>query len=152
MGPEDSGRVSRAPPYSGTASPEDTDARKGVSPATPRLSSRFRLGVLGTQGPPYYPRGASTPRVWALSASLAATGDIDLFLSSPAGTKMFQFPASAPGPHGPGVQAPPARVAPFGHSRIVSRLQIPATFRSSPRPSSPPEAKASSVRSSSLLK
>ena len=97
MGPDGSGRVARAPPYSGTASAEDTRARKGVSPAPPRLSSRFRLGVLGIIRPPYYPRRASTRRVWAVSSSLAATGDIDRFLSSPAGTKMFQFPASAPG-------------------------------------------------------
>ena len=39
------------------------------------------------------------------------------------------------------------RVAPFGHARINSCLPIPAHFRSLPRPSSPPEAKASSVRS-----
>ena len=38
------------------------------------------------------------------------------------------------------------RVAPFGYVRIKSCLQIPAPFRSLPRPSSPPEAKASSVR------
>ena len=38
------------------------------------------------------------------------------------------------------------RVPPFGNVRINSCLQIPAPFRSLPRPSSPPEAKASSVR------
>ena len=39
------------------------------------------------------------------------------------------------------------RVPPFGHLRINSCLPIPADFRSLPRPSSPLEAKASSVRS-----
>ena len=39
-----------------------------------------------------------------------------------------------------------SRVAPFGYPRIKSSLQIPAAFRSLPRPSSPIEAKASSVR------
>ena len=39
------------------------------------------------------------------------------------------------------------RVSPFGHLRINSCLPIPADFRSLPRPSSPMEAKASSVRS-----
>ena len=39
------------------------------------------------------------------------------------------------------------RVPPFGHLRINSCLPIPADFRSLPRPSSPMEAKASSVRS-----
>ena len=38
------------------------------------------------------------------------------------------------------------QVVPFGYVRIKSCLQIPAHFRSLPRPSSPPEAKASSVR------
>ena len=39
------------------------------------------------------------------------------------------------------------RVAPFGNPRIKSCLQIPAAFRSLPRPSSPPRAKASPIRS-----
>ena len=39
------------------------------------------------------------------------------------------------------------RVAPFGYPRIKSCLQIPAAFRSLPRPSSPPRAKASPIRS-----
>ena len=43
-----------------------------------------------------------------------------------------------------------AWVAPFGHLRISSCLRIPGAFRSLPRPSSLSEAKASSVRSSSL--
>ena len=42
------------------------------------------------------------------------------------------------------------RVPPFGYLRINSCLQIPGAFRSLPRPSSLPEAKASPVRSSSL--
>ena len=61
------------------------------------------------------------------------------FLPLPAGTKMFQFPTFAPD-YMPGVQASPARVAPFGLLRIISCLLIPADFRSLPRPSSPPEA------------
>src|SRR5574344_321845 len=39
------------------------------------------------------------------------------------------------------------RVAPFGYPRIDSCLPIPAAFRSLPRPSSPPRAKASPIRS-----
>jgi hypothetical protein len=42
------------------------------------------------------------------------------------------------------------RVAPFGHLRINARLQLPAVFRSLPRPSSPPGAKASPMRPYSL--
>ncbi len=42
------------------------------------------------------------------------------------------------------------RVVPFGYLRINSRLQIPVAFRSLPRPSSPPRAKASPERPYSL--
>ena len=41
----------------------------------------------------------------------------------------------------------PMRISPFGYLRIVSCLPIPAAFRSLPRPSSAPDAKASSLRS-----
>ena len=37
------------------------------------------------------------------------------------------------------------RIAPFGYSRIITRVQFPETFRSLPRPSSPISAKASFV-------
>ena len=71
-----------------------------------------------------------------------------MFLSLPAGTKMFQFPGFALAYASD--RSSTCRVAPFGNARITSCLQIPAPYRSLPRPSSPPEAKASSVRSSSL--
>ena len=38
------------------------------------------------------------------------------------------------------------RVAPFGHPGITARLQLPQAYRSLPRPSSPLDAKASTVR------
>ena len=41
----------------------------------------------------------------------------------------------------------PIRIAPFGYLRINSCLPIPAAFRSLPRPSSAPDAKASFLRS-----
>ena len=40
----------------------------------------------------------------------------------------------------------PTRVTPFGHPRIKACLRLPEAFRSLPRPSSPPSAKASSMR------
>ena len=47
--------------------------------------------------------------------------------------------------------APPVhRVAPFGHPRIIGHLHLPAAFRSLSRPSSPPGAKASTVRPCSV--
>ena len=44
----------------------------------------------------------------------------------------------------------PLRISPFGYLRIVSCLLIPAAFRSLPRPSSAPDAKASFPRSFQL--
>ena len=61
-----------------------------------------------------------------------------MFLSLPAGTEMFQFPAFAPTNVGDRPSA--CRVAPFGHSRIIACLQLPVNFRSFPRPSSPPDS------------
>ena len=61
---------------------------------------------------------------------------------------MFQFPAFAT-PRGAD-QSSTGRVVPFGYVRIISCWQIPAPFRNFLRPSSPYEAKASSVRSSPL--
>ena len=73
----------------------------------------------------------------------------DIFLSLPAGTKMFQFPAfplSALCVQA-GVPAHYDRwVPPFGHPRINACLQLPEAFRCWPRPSSAPGAKASTVR------
>ena len=51
--------------------------------------------------------------------------------------RCFSSPRS-PRSRGAGPSA--LRVAPFGHLRISSCLQIPGAFRSLPRPSSPPEA------------
>ena len=39
------------------------------------------------------------------------------------------------------------QVYPFGHLRIKARLQLPVAYRSLPRPSSSPEAKAFPIRS-----
>ena len=39
----------------------------------------------------------------------------------------------------------PRRVSPFGHPEITARVQLPLAYRSLPRPSSPLDAKASTV-------
>ena len=51
---------------------------------------------------------------------------------------MFQFPGFAPSHDGTGSSI--QWVAPFGNARINSCLQIPAPYRSLPRPSSPPDS------------
>jgi hypothetical protein len=72
-----------------------------------------------------------------------------LLLSLPQGTKMFQFPWYAPihpMDSGGGTGSSSRWVAPFGNPRITACLRLPEAFRSSPRPSSAPGAKASTVR------
>ena len=71
-----------------------------------------------------------------------------LLFSFPAGTKMFQFPAFATQDlcvqsRVDGLSA--RRVSPFGHPRIKACLQLPEAYRSLPRPSSPTDAKASTM-------
>ncbi len=43
------------------------------------------------------------------------------------------------------------RVVPFGNPRVKGRLRLTGDYRSLPRPSSPPRAKASAVRPCTLL-
>ena len=71
--------------------------------------------------------------------------------SSPAGTKMFQFPAFASTSNMTWMTAKGCRVVPFGYLRVKGRLRLTGDFRSLPRPSSPPRAKASAVRPCTLL-
>ena len=61
----------------------DRISRTGLSPATARLSRRVPLCGLRPLCRPYYPARASTPAVWALPLSLAATRGVTVvFLSS----------------------------------------------------------------------
>src|SRR6266513_493514 len=58
---------------------------------------------------------------------------------------MFQFPGFA-SPLREMIGLATDRVAPFGNPGITACLQLPQAYRSLPRPSSPPCAKASTVR------
>ena len=87
--------------------------------------------------------------VWALSCSLAATGEVDDFLSVPTGTEMFQFPAFPSMAYVFSHGFHPIRDGRFPDSEIPgSRLvwQLPEAYRSLPRPSSASGAKTSTVR------
>ena len=60
-----------------------TVSRTGLSPSAARLSRRLPLSWLRPCRLPYYPARASTPAVWALPLSLAATRGVTVvFLSS----------------------------------------------------------------------
>ena len=63
-------------------------------------------------------------------------------ISLPPGTEMFQFPGLAPLRV---TDLAAGRVAPFGHPEITAYVQLPQAFRSLSRPSSPLDAKASTV-------
>ena len=70
-------------------------------------------------------------------------------ISVPPATEMFQFPRFAS--RGLWIQPRtsghyPTQVPPFGHPRIDACLRLPGAYRSLPRPSSLPSAKASTVR------
>jgi hypothetical protein len=67
-------------------------------------------------------------------------------MSFPPGTEMFQFPGFASWTYVFSPRSPCGGVSPFGHPRINDRSHLPAAFRSVPRPSSPPGAKASTER------
>ena len=100
-------------------------------------------------------RWPSTPNVrrlsfWALSLSLAATQNIDVsFLSSGyLDVSVHRVPYHNLCIHLWLTAHYHRRVSPFGYLRIIVRLQLPAAFRSLPRPSSALDAKAFTLRSS----
>ena len=136
MVPADSDRIPRVPPYSGgrlahLAFPYQTVTVFGVTFQTLPVRSMSRVPAPTTPAMPRHDRF----RLFPFRSPLLRKS---IFLSLPAGTKMFQFPALTRIL----VRAQPSavRVAPFGHLRIEACLQLPAAFRSLPRPSSSPEA------------
>ena len=143
MVPADSHRVPRAPRYSGYrwGSP-----RFAYGPLTlcGRTFQTVPLAQLLPRRGPTTPAGPRPRRFGPLPVRSPLLGESLLF-SFPAGTKMFQFPALASRKRRDGSPSG-CRVVPFGDPRIKGRLRLPADFRSLPRPSSPPRAKASAVR------
>src|SRR5438094_5129271 len=66
-------------------------------------------------------------------------------ISVPPGTEMFQFPGLAPHAYAWVTDLAIGRVSPFGHPGITAHVQLPQAYRSLSRPSSPLDAKASTV-------
>ena len=113
-----------------------------------RLSSRLQLDISNDVCRPSTPISRRIS-VWALPISLAATLGIDVSLFSsgyldvsvhrvPSMYLFIQYTVTA---------RYHRRVSPFGHLRIKVYLQLPAAFRSLPRPSSALDAKAFTLRS-----
>ena len=90
--------------------------------------------------------------VWPLPRSLATTSGISFdFSSSPyLDVSVQAVPLIQLWIHCMIHRRYPMWIAPFGHLRINACLQLPAAFRSLPRPSSAPSAKASALCSFSL--
>ena len=84
--------------------------------------------------------------VWAIPLSLATTQGM---ISFPGGTKMFQFPPFPPSRLCVQRAVPGYCPGGFPHSGILGYnacTRLPEAYRSVPRPSSAPGAKASTVR------
>ncbi len=90
------------------------------------------------------------PLVWPIPRSLATTYGISVdFFSSPyLDVSVQAVPFIRLWIHRMMTGFEPRRIAPFGYPRIFACLQLPVAFRSLPRPSSAPDAKAFALRPS----
>ena len=156
-------KVSRVPWYSGT----QIRSSKPLAYGTVALCGRsFHIVQLdfafvtppAVQNPPTLgPTTPHTQRSWAITCMRFRLFPFrspllreSHLLSLPRGTKMVQFPRFASPAlciHAGMSRLTPRRVAPFGNLRIYACLQLPEAYRSLLRPSSPPDAKASTLRS-----
>ena len=149
MVPPSSHRVSRVRRYSGY-SLQDSVFNYGALTLCRRPSHAVRLTYLAVMRV-RTPKNRS-PSVWPLPRSLATTCGISVDFSSSSYLDVS-------------VQTVPytylfdsacvdrlftCRVAPFGNPRINAYVPLPVAYRSLSRPSSAPDAKASSLRPSSL--
>ena len=148
MVPPDSDRAPPTPPYSGCRLGWRPFRVRGCHPLRPAFPGVFRYSRFFHVACPTTPRAPRRPRFGLAPFRSPLLGGSLLF-SFPPTTGMFRFVGFA-SPQG-GCRACARRVAPFGHPRIHGRSRLPVVFRGLPRPSSPPGAKASSVRPNSLL-
>ena len=156
----DSGRVPRAPPYSGTASARRIHFAYGALTLFGAPSQTLPLCIRFLQTCRVIPMRPFNPAyaVWAAPRSLAATcgisgGSLLFLISFPELLRWFTSLSLAPAayfirlfrcmPHG-------MRVTPFGSPGIVGCLLLPPAFRSLPRPSSPSGSQASTINLYSL--
>ena len=148
MVPPDSDRAPPTPPYSGYRLGWLAFRVRGCHPLRRAFPGVFPYASFFRVACPTTPRAPRRPRFGLFPFRSPLLGESLLF-SFPPTTGMFRFVGFASMIHG--CRALARRVAPFGHLRINGRSRLPADFRGLPRPSSPPGAKASSVRPRSLL-
>ena len=151
MVPADSHRVSRAPRYSGSRWAGKHASGTGLSPPPAGLSRPFPSHAPGRGAAPTTP-GAPRRTAPGLGSSPFARhywGNHCCFLFLGV-LRCFSSPRSPPAPNVRDDRPSGGRVVPFGHPRVKGRLRLTVVFRSLPRPSSPPRAKASAMRPWSL--
>ena len=148
MVPPVSDRAPPTPPYSGFSLGWSAFKVRGCHPLRPAFPGVFPYVRFFLLAGPTTPRAPRRPRFGLAPFRSPLLGGSLLF-SFPPTTGMFRFVGFASPQRG--CRASARRVAPFGHLRIHGRSRLPADFRGLPRPSSPPGAKASSVRLASLL-
>ncbi len=124
MVPPCSDRISRVPPYS-------------------RIFVRYRIRGYHPISPAFPNRSATHTKTTGLFRVRSPLLAESLLMSFPPGTEMFQFPGFASLHYVFMQRYPFGWVAPFGYPRINACSRLPMAFRSVPRPSSPPGAKAS---------
>ena len=145
MVPPASGRISRVPPYSGCRR-----ARSGFAYRAFTVFGRLSQNRSATFLQSRLQSATPNPRrglVWPVAISLAATLAIEFSFSScrylDVSVRDVYLRTPIYSVHGD--WAFPSRVSPFGHPRIADCVRLCAAFRSFPRPSSAPSAKASSL-------
>ncbi len=144
MVPPVSDRVPPAPPYSGTGPGWRAFRVRGCHPLRPAFPDGFPYALFFHSLPALQPRARLDAR--GLGSSPFARRYSGSHCCFPL-LRLLRCFSSAGSPPLKGVVQPSAgRVAPFGHPRIIGRSRLPAAFRSLPRPSSPPGAKASPAR------
>jgi hypothetical protein len=122
--PPCSDRISRVPPYS-------------------RINWSLRIRGYHPLWPDFPDRSAYPQLTTGLLRVRSPLLAESLLMSFPPGTEMFQFPGFASLHYVFMQRYPCGWVAPFGYPRINACSRLPVAFRSVPRPSSPPGAKAS---------
>ena len=108
----------------------------GLSPSAVPLSRGFRSRDCVPRRGPTTPDGPEPDWFGLLPVRSPLLGESLLF-SSPAGTKMFQFPAFASTELAVDSRPSACWVFPFGHPGVTGHLHLTPAFRSLSRPSSP---------------
>ena len=148
----DSGRISRVPPYLGTQSGDTFRFRlRDCHP----LWSDFPVGSPTEAFLPGHPQCAPQPRFDSRRTGLGCSAFARHYsrnrclLSLPPGTEMFHFPGFASCGYGFTAGYGGITRRGFPHSDVHGSKpgwRLPVAYRSHPRPSSPPRAKASTTR------